>query len=71
MINGIRNGNGGKIIGASGGAVRTIVGEEHTYNVSLMATCGMDGHKYKPQLNYARETLDPGMLPTRSNTLDY
>ena len=29
MINGIRNGNGGKIIGGSGGAAMTIVGEEH------------------------------------------
>ena len=30
----------------------------------------MDGHKYIPQLNYAQKTLDPGLLPTRSTTLD-
>ena len=58
MINGIRNGNGGKIIVGSGVAATTIVGEEHAENVSLMATCGLDGHKYNPQLNYAWKTLD-------------
>ena len=69
IINGIRNVNGGKIIGGSGGSATTIVGEEHADNVSLMATCGLDGHKYNPQLNYAQKTLDPGMFPTNSTTL--
>ena len=58
IINGIRNVNGGKIIGGSGGSATTIVGEEHADNVSLMATCGLDGHKYNPQLNYAWKNLD-------------
>ena len=45
MINGIRNGNGGKLIGGSGGAATTIVGKDQAENVSMMATCGLDGHK--------------------------
>ena len=45
MINGIRNGNGGKLSGGSGGSATTIVGEEHADNFSLLATCGMDRHK--------------------------
>ena len=47
-----------------------IVGEEHAENVSLMATCGLDRHKYNPQLNYTCKTLDPGLFPTKSTTLD-
>ena len=70
MINDIHNGNDGKLIGGSGGTATTIVGEEHACNVSLMATCGLDVHKYNSQLNYALNTLDPGMLPTKIITLD-
>ena len=70
MINGVRNSNGGKIIGGSGGEATTIVVEEHAYNFSLMATCGLDGHKYKPQLNYAWENLDSGLFLAKSTTLD-
>ena len=70
MINGIRNGNGGKLIDGSGGAATKIVGEEHAENVSMVATCGMDCHKYNPQLNYARKTLYPGLFPAKSTTLD-
>ena len=70
MINGIQNGNGGKIIGGLSGSSKTTIGEEHAYNVIMMATCGLYGHKYKPQLNYARKTLDPGLFPTKTTTLD-
>ena len=35
-----------------------------------MATCGLDGHKYNPQLKYAQKTLDPGLTPTKSTKLD-
>ena len=48
VINGVRNGNGGKLIGGLGGAATTFVGEEHADNVSLKATCGIYGHKYNP-----------------------
>ena len=70
MINGIWNGNGGKLISGSGRAATTVVGEEHAENVSLMATCGLDGHNYNPQLNYARKNMEPGLFPTKSTTLD-
>ena len=70
MINGLRRGNGGKIIGGSGSAGTVIVGEEHAENVSLCATVGLDGHKYAPQLIYARKTLEPGLFPKRGTDLN-
>ena len=70
MINGIWNGNGGKLIGGSVESVKTIIGEDHAEDVSLMAKCGMDGHKNNPQFNCARKNLDPGLFPTKTTTLD-
>ena len=70
MINGIRSGNCGKLVGGLGGAATTIVGEDHSYNVLMVDICGLDGHKYNPHLNYAWKTLDPGLFPTKSTTLD-
>ena len=55
MINVIRNGNGVNLIGGSGGAATTIVGEDNAENFSLMTTCGMDGYKYNPQLKHDSE----------------
>lgn len=65
MINGLRKGNGNKLIGGVGCAANRIVGEEHAENVTLCATVGLDGHKYPPQLIYARKTIDPGLFPRR------
>ena len=70
MINGIRSGNCGKLVGGLGGAATTIVGEDHSYNVLMVDICGLDGHKYNPQLNYTQKTLDPGLFSTKSITLD-
>ena len=70
MINGVWNGNGGKLIGGSVESVKTIIGEDHAEDASLMSKCGMDVHKNNPQFNCARKNLDPGLFPTKSTKLD-